>query len=179
MELAEFATNLEFSLAKTPDIHWRLIMNSTNPLLVPTIVIGSELTASLRASLTRCAHLATSKQVLLLEYVACSALLLAVALDIQITILIVSFFSCGLWASHRLSRKSSMMLTPIFVLFNLILWREAFLALPIAALTIAIAQRFPVQESWRDFLKLSGVVGASLALIHMYGQGILQSLAAF
>ncbi|MCC7528408.1 MAG: hypothetical protein IT342_07795 [Candidatus Melainabacteria bacterium] len=154
-------------------------MNSINALLVPTFVSGSDSFSNLATFGVRCAQSLAVRRLLLATYLGGTGLLLAAALDIQTIILIVAFACCGLWASPRLSSRSSAMVTPILILLNLICWREAFLALPIAALTIALAHRFSVNQNCRDFLKLSGIVGASLTLIVILGKEVFQVLAQF
>ena len=154
-------------------------MNSINTLLIPTFVSSSDFYSNLVTFGARCAQSLAVRRLLLVLYLAGTGLLLAAALDVHVTILIIAFACCGLWASPRLSRKSSAMVTPILVLLNLICWREAFLALPIAALTIALAYRFSVSQDCRDFLKLSGIVGGSLTLIFIFGKDVFQVLAQF
>ncbi len=154
-------------------------MNSINAIFVPTFVNGSDFYSNLATFGTRCAQSLAVRRLLLAAYLGGTGLLLAAALDVQIVILIVAFACCGLWASPRLSSRSSAMVTPILVLLNLICWREAFLALPIAALTIALAHRFSVSQNCRDFLKLSGIVGGSLTLIFILGKEVFQVLAQF
>lgn len=154
-------------------------MNSINGLLVPTFVNGSDFFSSLATYGARCAKSLAVRRLLFVSYLGSTALLLAAALDVHIVILIVAFSCCGLWASPRLSSKSSAIVTPILILLNLICWREAFLALPIAALTIAIAHRFSVSQNRRDLLRLSGIVGGSLALICIFGKEVFQVLAQF
>ncbi len=95
------------------------------------------------------------------------------AIDLHILALSAAFTICGLWAAHRFSQKSCMMVAPVLVLMNLVLWKEAYLAIPLAVLTLVIARRFSVNESWRNFLRVSGVLGGSLAILHMFGHQIM------
>ncbi len=154
-------------------------MNSINGLLVPTFVNGSDFFSSLAPYGARCAQSLAVRRLLVASYLVCTGLLLASALDVHIIILMLAFSCCGLWASARLSSKSCAMITPILVLLNLICWREAFLALPLAALTVAIAHRFSVSQNSRDLLKLSGMVGGSLTLVFIFGKEVFQILAQF
>jgi hypothetical protein len=146
-------------------------MNSINTLLIPTFVNSSDFYSNLVTFGARCAQSLAVRRLLLVLYLAGTGLLLAAALDVHITILIIAFACCGLWASPRLSRKNCAMVTPILVLLNLICWREA--------LTIALAYRFSVSQDCRDFLKVSGIVGGSLTLIFIFGKEVFQVLAQF
>ncbi len=154
-------------------------MNSINALLVPTFANGSDFFSSLATYGARCAQSLAIRRLLCASYIVGTGLLLAAAVDVHVVILILVFSCCGLWASPRLSSRSSAMVAPMLVLLNLICWREAFLALPIAALTIAIAHRFSVSQNSRDLLRLSGIVGGSLALFFIFGKEVFQVLAQF
>lgn len=73
----------------------------------------------------------------------------------------------GLWATNRLSVKSSEMLIPLLVFLNLVSWPESFISLPIAALTIGLAQDFPVDECLREAMRLAGLTCAAITLLCM------------
>lgn len=154
-------------------------MNSINVLLIPTLINDSDIFSNTIGHLRRCFQTLAFRRSFLAAYMVCFGLLFILAIDAHITMLCVSFACCGLWISKRLTSKSSAMVIPILVLLNLILWREAFLALPIAALTIAFAVRLPVNQNCRDLLNLSGIFGGSLAILLMFGNEIFQSLARF
>lgn len=154
-------------------------MNSINALHIPTFENASDFFPSLATHVARYGTSLAVRRLLVASYLVGTGLLLASVLDVHIIVLMLAFTCCGLWASARLSSKSSAMVTPILVLLNLICWREAFLALPIAALTVALAHRFSVSQKCRDFLQLSGIVGGSLTLFFIFGKEVFQVLAQF
>lgn len=71
----------------------------------------------------------------------------------------------GLWVTDRLSEKNAYRVAPILIFLNLICFPEAFIALPLAALTVALAQDFQVDDSVREAMRLSGLTGAALTLL--------------
>jgi hypothetical protein len=75
----------------------------------------------------------------------------------------------GLWATNRLSAENSYRVAPALVFLNLVCFPEAYIALPVAALTVGLSQDFQVDESVREALRLSGLTGAAITLLCMLG----------
>lgn len=94
---------------------------------------------------------------------------LATALNPSHFMLTAVFGWLGLWATSRLSAKNSYRVAPALVFLNLVCWPEAYIALPIAALTVGLSQDFQVDESVREALRLSGLTGAAITLLCMLG----------
>lgn len=154
-------------------------MNSINVPLVSTLIGDSDFFSNTVGHLKQSVQAFAFRRALVAGYLACSGLLLILALDAHITMLSVSFACCGLWASKRISSKGAAIVVPILMLFNLILWSEAFLALPVAALTMAIQIRLPVNQRSREFLKLSGILGGSATILLMFVREMFQGVAGF
>lgn len=157
----------------------RMRMNGIHAQYNPTFANDSEIALSLKARAKKYARAVDLKRALITTYLLCSGVLLVMAIDIHITMLTICFAVCGFWASNRLSSNSCKMVTPVLVLLNLIVWREMYLALPFAALTLALAHRFAVKDSWRNLLRTSGILGASLSILYVFGNGILASVGMF
>lgn len=154
-------------------------MNGIHAQYSPKFSNDSEIALSLKVRAGRLSQTVDLKRVLNATYLFCSGVLLVMAIDIHITLLTICFAVCGYWASNRLSSHSCRMVTPVLVLLNLIVWREMYLALPFAALTLALAQRFAIKDSWRNLLRTSGILGASLSILYVFGNGILSSVGIF
>ncbi|MBX9947837.1 MAG: hypothetical protein K2Y39_01615 [Candidatus Obscuribacterales bacterium] len=154
-------------------------MNGIHAQYSPKFSNDSEIALSLKVRAGRLSQTVDLKRVLNATYLFCSGVLLVMAIDIHITLLTICFAVCGYWASNRLSSNSCRMVTPVLVLLNLIVWREMYLALPFAALTLALAQRFAIKDSWRNLLRTSGILGASLSILYVFGNGILSSVGIF
>lgn len=154
-------------------------MNGIHALLPPTLDKSTDVVLSSKSFAKKYVQGVSAKQILFSAYISIVGLIFALAIDVHITALVAAFFLSGFWASHRLSSKGAITVAVALVFLNLIAWREAYLALPIAGLTIAIAQRLAVKQSRRDLLKLSGVVGACLSVLYVFGREILQSVATF
>lgn len=154
-------------------------MNGIHARINPTLANDSDLASSLKLRTRKYAQSIDMKRVLVTTYFFCSGVVLAMAIDIHITMLTVCFALCGLWASKRLSAHSCKMVTPVLILLNLIVWREMYLALPFAALTLCLARHFSVKDSWRNLLRTSGVLGASMSILYVFGNGVLSNIAIF
>jgi hypothetical protein len=73
----------------------------------------------------------------------------------------------GLLVTERLSQKNAYRVAPLLVFLNLVCFPEAFIALPLAALTVGLSQDFQVDDSTREAMRLSGLTGAALTLLCM------------
>lgn len=177
MEVAEFDRSEFFGRAQKP--HWRLPMNGIHAQIGPKFLNDSDIASSLKLRAKECDRAVDWKGVLIASYSLCSGVVLAMAIDIHITMLTICFALCGLWASKRLSEQSCKMVTPVLILLNLIVWREMYLALPFAALTLCLAHQFAVKDSWRNLLRTSGVLGASMSILYVFGNGVLSNIAIF
>ena len=109
----------------------------------------------------------TLDRLLVLASIAIVGVFLANVLHPNHFMLTACFAWAGLWATAKLSEEGSYFVAPILVFLNLVCWTESFIALPIAALTIGLSQEFPVDESMREALRLSGLTGAAITLLLM------------
>jgi hypothetical protein len=111
----------------------------------------------------------TLDRVLILVSLSIIGVCLATALHPNHFMLTAVFGWLGLWATNRLSAANSYRVAPALVFLNLVCWPEAYIALPIAALTVGLSQDFQVDESVREALRLSGLTGAAITLLCMLG----------
>lgn len=102
---------------------------------------------------------------LIMASVSIIALLLLSVLHPNHFCLTACFGWAGLFVTDRLSRRASLMVAPILIFFNLLVWPESFIALPLAALTIGLASEFNVDDCIRDAMRLSGLTCAALTLL--------------
>lgn len=153
-------------------------MNGVHASLSPTF--ANEIpTIDFSSGATKRAQSVNWKRTILALYIFCSGMLLVMAIDSHITMLTICFALCGLWASHRLSSHSCKMVTPLLVVLNVILWREMYLALPFAALTMALSHRFSVSDRWRGVMTMSALVGASMSILYVFSREILTGSLMF
>ena len=177
MELAEF-DRLRALGEELGILMGRLLMNGVHASL--SLTFANEIPAiDFNVGATERGQSVDWKRAVLALHLICSGMLLVMAIDIHITMLTICFALCGFWASHRLSSNGCKMVIPVLVILNVIMWREMYLALPFAALALALSRRFSVSDRWRGVMTVSALIGASMSILYVFSREILTGSVMF
>jgi len=166
MGRTEFICERAF-VAKALEFHWRHHMNSFHVLNVQSYFKSDFLATKTETPEEVLARKISFDRFLIMASVSIIAFLLLTVLHPNHFCLTACFGWSGLFVTDRLSRRSSLFVAPVLIFFNLVVWPESFIALPLAALTIGLASEFRVDDCLRDAMRLSGLTCAALSLLCM------------
>ncbi|MBA3859291.1 MAG: hypothetical protein C0507_20500 [Cyanobacteria bacterium PR.3.49] len=147
------------------EFHWRHPMNSFHVLNVQSLFKSEMFATKTETNEDALARKVSLDRFLIMASVSIIALLLLSVLHPNHFCLTACFGWAGMFVSDRLSRRSSMLVAPVLIFFNLLVWPESYIALPLAALTIGLASEFNVDDCIRDAMRLSGLTCAALTLL--------------